>query len=74
MNFVSFYSRIQEMDGNMICDNNKYVKECPRSTIPSSNNNYTTFQDLGGKVGIFDLLRKYIVKSGFPTFLKNIEI
>ena len=46
-------SRIRKSDVDMIWDHDRYMKASPESTLESSNDGLTKFDDLGRKVGSF---------------------
>ena len=69
----NFFSRIRKLDIDMIWDHDRYMKASPGSILQISDNGLTIFGDLGRKVEYFELVKKYAAKSGFPTFLKNID-
>ena len=57
----------------MIWDHDRYVKASPGSTLHIPNNGLTILTIWEEKVEYSELLSKSASKSGFDTFLKNIE-
>ena len=71
MKFEKIFSRIRKLDLDMIWDHDRYVKASPGSTLQSSNNGLTIFDDLGRKSGIFWASKQIRFKKRFWHFFEN---
>ena len=71
MNFENFFSRIRKLYVDMIWEHDRYVKASPGSTLQSSNNGLTIFDDLGRKSGIFWANKQICCKKRISNFLKK---
>ena len=67
----NFFSRIRKLDVDMIWDHDRYVKASPGSTLQSSNNGLTIFDDLGRKSGIFWASKQICCKKRISNFFEK---
>ena len=70
MNF-EFFLRIWKLDVNMIWNHDRYVKASPGSTLQSSNNGLTIWDDLGRKSGIFWASKEICCKKRISIFFEK---
>ena len=71
MNFENFFSRIRKLDLDVIWEHDRYVKASPGSTLQSSNNGLTIFDDLGRKSGIFWASKQICCKKRISNFFEK---
>ena len=71
MNFEKIFPRIRKLDVNMIWDHDRYVKASPGSTLQSSNNGLTIWDDLGRKSGIFWASKEICCKKRISNFFEK---
>ena len=71
MKFEKILKQIRKLDLDMIWDHDRYVKASPGSTLQSSNNGLTIFDDLGRKSGIFWASKQIRFKKRFWHFFEK---
>ena len=71
MKFENFFSRIRKLDVDEIWEHDTYVKASPGSTLQSSNNGLTIFDDLGRKSGIFCCSKEICCKKRISNFFEK---
>ena len=71
MKFENFFSWIRKWDVDMIWEHDRYVKASPGSTLQSSNNGLSIFDDLGRKSGIFCCSKEICCKKGISNFFEK---
>ena len=71
MKFENFFSRIRKLDVDVIWDHDRYVKASPGSTLQSSNNGLTIWDDLGRKSGIFWASKQICCKKRISNFFEK---
>ena len=71
MKFEIFFSRIRKLDVDVIWDHDRYVKASPGSTLQSSNNGLTIWDDLGRKSGIFWASKEICCKKRISNFFEK---
>ena len=71
MKFEKNLKQIRKLDLDMIWDHDRYVKASPGSTLQSSNNGLTIFDDLGRKSGTFWASKEICCKKRFWHFFEN---
>ena len=67
----NFFSRIRRLDLNMIWDHDRYVKTSPGSTLQSSNDGLTIWDDLGRKSGISFCSKEICCKTRISNFFEK---
>ena len=67
----NFFSWIPKLNVDMIWDHDRYVKASPGSTLQSSNNGLTIWDDLGRKSGIFWASKKIRCKKRISNFFEK---